>query len=250
MDSRQSAIDPLNLTVMTDEPEPAEQVSWLAVMPVTATVLFYLLPLHVQDHLGLQFMPQMLSYIGFLVWFRYNSDILRRLGLLWRQVSEGLLWGTGIGLLLGGLNSVVILAIAPHLGWPIEFLRETPHARVPIWLMVPWIILFIAVAVEVNFRGFILGRLVHVVRGLFVARQGRNGRLSGMDQGAALACSAATFAFDPFLVSTFRHLHWIAVWDGLVWGWAWLRTRNLYVTIVAHAVEVVIVYLAVKSLLR
>jgi thiamine transporter ThiT len=65
----------------------------------------------------------------------------------------------------------------------------------------------------------------------------------------ALVTSALVFAFDPFMVVTFRHLHWIAVWDGLIWGFFWLLTRNLYVPIVAHAVEVIVVYSAVRSVL-
>jgi thiamine transporter ThiT len=65
----------------------------------------------------------------------------------------------------------------------------------------------------------------------------------------ALMTSALVFAFDPFMVSTFRHLHWIALWDGLIWGLLWLLTRNLYATIVAHAVEVIVVYSAVRLVL-
>jgi thiamine transporter ThiT len=63
----------------------------------------------------------------------------------------------------------------------------------------------------------------------------------------ALLVSALTFAFDPFLVNTFRHLHWIAVWDGLIWGTMWVRTRNLYLTIVAHVTEVVLMYTVVRT---
>jgi membrane protease YdiL (CAAX protease family) len=51
------------------------------------------------------------------------------------------------------------------------------------------------------------------------------------------------------MVHTFQHLHWIAVGDGLIWGFIWLRTGNLYATIVAHAVEVILVYSAVRSAL-
>jgi len=62
-----------------------------------------------------------------------------------------------------------------------------------------------------------------------------------------LSTSALLFAFDPFMVNTFRHLHWIALWDGLIWGAIRLRTGNLSITIVAHAVEVTIMYLAVRA---
>jgi thiamine transporter ThiT len=65
----------------------------------------------------------------------------------------------------------------------------------------------------------------------------------------ALLTSALVFAFDPFMVATFKHLHWIALWDGLIWGVLWLLTRNLYATIVAHAVEVILVYSAVRAAL-
>jgi hypothetical protein len=64
-----------------------------------------------------------------------------------------------------------------------------------------------------------------------------------------LLLSALTFSFDPFMVSTFGSLHWIAVWDGLIWGWMWIRLTNLYAVTIAHAVEVLILYLAVRAAL-
>ncbi len=66
---------------------------------------------------------------------------------------------------------------------------------------------------------------------------------------AAIGTSSLVFAFDPFMVVAFRHLHWIAVWDGLIWGWMRIRLRNLYAVITAHALEVVIMYLCVKAAL-
>jgi hypothetical protein len=51
-------------------------------------------------------------------------------------------------------------------------------------------------------------------------------------------------------VNTFRHLHWIALWDSLIWGIIWLSTRNLYITIVAHTVEVMVMYLVVRAALE
>ena len=65
----------------------------------------------------------------------------------------------------------------------------------------------------------------------------------------ALLLSALTFSFDPFMVATFGSLHWIAVWDGLIWGWMWIRLNNLYAVIIAHAVEVLILYLTVRAAL-
>ena len=54
---------------------------------------------------------------------------------------------------------------------------------------------------------------------------------------------------DPFMVNTFKQLHWIAVWDGLIWGAIRLVTGNLWITIVAHAVEVIVMYLAIRAAL-
>ena len=147
------------------------------------------------------------------------------------------------GLLLGGLNSVVILRLVPALGYDITFLTQTPHAQLPVFVMVPWFIAGIALFVEFNFRGFLLGRLVNLESSIW-----RHAWLRKLSP-AALLTSALVFSFDPFMVNTFRDLHWIAVGDGLIWGLIWLRTRNLYATIVAHAVEVILVYSAVRSAL-
>jgi membrane protease YdiL (CAAX protease family) len=51
------------------------------------------------------------------------------------------------------------------------------------------------------------------------------------------------------MVNTFQHLHWIALWDGLIWGIIWLKTKNLYATIVAHAIEVMVMYCALRATL-
>jgi membrane protease YdiL (CAAX protease family) len=107
--------------------------------------------------------------------------------------------------------------------------------------MAPWFICGIALFVELNFRGFLLGRLAALESGLW--RSGLAQRFSPL----ALITCALIFAFDPFMVNTFQHLHWIALWDGLIWGVIWLRTRNLYITIVAHAVEVTVMYSAVRT---
>jgi hypothetical protein len=69
------------------------------------------------------------------------------------------------------------------------------------------------------------------------------------DQIIAIALSTLVFSFDPFMVATFKHLHWIAVWDGIVWGMIWIRIHNLYATIVAHTVEVIVMYAILKIVL-
>ena len=134
----------------------------------------------------------------------------------------------------------MILSAYPHLGYDISFLKTTPHGRLPLLVMVPWFICGIALFVELNFRGFLLGRLAALESRLW--KSGLVQRLSPL----ALITCALIFAFDPFMVNTFQHLHWIALWDGLIWGIIWLRTRNLCITIVAHAVEVIVMYSAVR----
>lgn len=157
------------------------------------------------------------------------------------KLRTGLKWGLLTGLLLGSLNTFVILSVYPSLGYDITFLKQTPHGRLPVFLMVPWLICGIALFVAVNFRGFLLGRLAE--REPHWLGNDSNRRLAPL----ALIASTLTFAFDPFMVNTFRHLHRIALWEGLIWGSIWLRTRHLCMTIVAHAVEVIIMYSAVRA---
>ncbi|HET7438990.1 MAG TPA: CPBP family glutamic-type intramembrane protease, partial [Nitrospira sp.] len=164
-------------------------------------------------------------------------------GLEKQQVSRGLKIGAVTGLILGCLNSFVILQLIPRLGYDVSFLKHTPHALFPVLLMVPWFIAAIALFVEFNFRGFLLGRLIALESGFWNLPSIR--RFSP----AALLTSALVFSFDPFMVNTFQHLHWIAVWDGLIWGLIWLQTRNLYATVVAHAIEVIVVYSAMRAAL-
>jgi membrane protease YdiL (CAAX protease family) len=135
----------------------------------------------------------------------------------------------------------MILVVYPHLGYDITFLKQTPHGRLPVFLMVPWLICGIALFVEVNFRGFLLGRLAEL--------ESHWGKATSRPALLALAVSSLTFTFDPFMVNTFQYLHWIALWDGLIWGLIWLRTRNLWITIVAHAVEVIVMYSAVRTVI-
>lgn len=215
-----------------------ERLSWLVFLPLLATALFYLLPEGLQRRPLVQFLPQILAYGALAFWARGNSGVMARLGLEPQKWRQGLAWGLPTGLALGGLNVFVMLRIVPHLGGDIGFLRETPHAQLPVWLMLPWFILGIAVFVEVNFRGFLLGRLAALCHSL-----GRPGA------SLAMALSALAFAWDPFMVATFRHLHWIAVWDGLIWALLRLRLRNLYATVAAHAVEVIVMYAVLKAVL-
>ncbi len=234
--------------MMTPEPCPRatpaqanERGAALALLPAGATLYFYALPVSLQEQTLVQFAPQILAYLALGVWAMYNRDIVSRLGLENGNIRDGLRWGLLTGLLLGCLNTFVILSTYPHLGYDISFLKTTPHGRLPLLIMVPWFICGIALFVELNFRGFLLGRLATLESELWRSSLAR--RLSPL----ALITCALLFAFDPFMVNTFQHLHWIALWDGLIWGIIWLRTRNLYITIVAHAVEVIMMYSAVRT---
>jgi len=225
-------------------PKPqVEQWPELALIPVLATAGYYVLPAELQTSSAVQFLPQILAYCSLTLWMIKNTAASFRLGLAWSQRAQGLQWGLPVGVMLGTINAMIILLVVPWLGADIEFLRETPHARMPVFIMLPWAILFIAIGVELNFRGFLLGRLLSLSQRSWLRDYPRLGT------GMAIVMSALVFSFDPFMVATFKHLHWIAVWDGLVWGMMWVRLRNLYATIVAHAVEVIVMYSVLKLIL-
>jgi membrane protease YdiL (CAAX protease family) len=234
---------------MTPEPDrlvhtrTAEWGTTLALLPVTATLCYYRLPASLQAQTLIQLLPQLLASVSLLLWASRNPAVQFRLGLDRTNLRNGLRWGMLTGLSLGIMNTWVILAAYPSLGYDITFLKHTPHGRLPVWIMVPWCIVVIALFVEINFRGFILGRLASLESRVW--RSGADCRFPPL----ALLASSLIFAFDPFMVQTFRHLHWIALWDGLIWGAIRLRTGNLYTTIVAHAVEVMVMYLAVRAAL-
>ena len=225
-------------------PEPqVEHWSELALIPVLATAGYYALPAELQKCPAVQFLPQILAYCSLALWVFKNAAAALRIGLAWSQLSQGLQWGLPVGVTLGMVNAMAILWVVPWLGYDIEFLRQTTHARMPVFIMLPWAILLIAIGVELNFRGFLLGRLVALSQRSWMCDYPRLG------SGIAVIVSALVFSFDPFMVSTFKHLHWIAVWDGLVWGMIWVRTKNLYATIIAHAAEVIVMYSVLKLIL-
>lgn len=222
---------------------PTQAEEWgaaLALLPIAATLGFYALPASLQEQTMVLFAPQIVAYLALGFWAAHNRDIVSRLGLEKWKVRDGLRWGLLTGLLLGCLNTFVILSAYPYLGYDISFLKTTPHGRLPLLVMAPWFICGIALFVELNFRGFLLGRLATLESVLW--RSGLPQRLSPL----ALITCALIFAFDPFMVNTFQQLHWIALWDGLIWGIIYLRTRNLYITLVAHAVEVIVMYSVVR----
>lgn len=225
-----------------------ETAAGLALVPVFATIGFYTLPHGWQSQLIIQFVPQLLAYLGLGIWASRNEGWLVKLGLPFANIRSGLFWGTVTGIALGTVNTGVILYVMPALNVDISFLSQTPHAQVAFWIMVPWLIMMIAMAVEVNFRGFLLGRLLVFVGDAFPTNHSPVVRIR-LPVVLPLSLSALTFSFDPFMVSTFRDLHWIALWDGLIWGWMWIRMHNLYAVMTAHAVEVAIMYLIIRGVL-
>ncbi|HEY5627727.1 MAG TPA: CPBP family intramembrane glutamic endopeptidase [Nitrospira sp.] len=224
-------------------PPPRTQPEWgaaLVLLPIAATFDYYALPQWLQEQRLVQFAPQLIAYVAFGLWATRNDAICSRLGLQKHTLVRGMQIGGLVGILLGCVNSLMILLVVPSFGYDITFLRETPHAQLPVFVMVPWFIFGIALFVEVNFRGFLLGRLMSLESTLW--KPGSAKRLSPL----ALLASALVFSLDPFMVTTFQHLHWIALWDGLIWGWILIRTGNLYATIIAHAIEVILMYSAVR----
>lgn len=234
------------------EPEPnslqrptqtEERGAGLALLPTAATLNFYLLPEPLQEQTLIQFIPQVLSYLALALWAQHNTALMPLLGLQPGGMRAGLRTGLITGLLLGSFNTLIILDIVPRLGASISFLRDTPHAQIPVLIMIPWFICAIAIFVELNFRGFLLGRLLALGLTIFGIRS------RPWTSAGVIGVSALVFAFDPFLMHTFRYLHWIALWDGIIWGILWVRTHNLYLTMVAHAVEVIIMYSVIRAVI-
>jgi hypothetical protein len=226
-----------------------EKAAGLALLPPLATIGFYLLPSHWQSQLVVQWIPQLIAYLALGFWAFHNVGLRSKLGLESDKIRPGLGWGAITGIILGCVNTGVILYLVPAIGEDIDFLRHTPHAHIPVWIMIPWFILIIATAVELNFRGFLLGRLLVLFSPIRKKMKASSPHVLLLATLLPLGISAFTFSFDPFMVSTFRHLHWIAVWDGLIWGWMWIRMNNLYAVITAHAMEVIIVFLLVREAL-
>jgi membrane protease YdiL (CAAX protease family) len=221
--------------MMDPSPEARpEKSAWLAFLPILATLLYYVLPAALQQDLWITFSPQLLAYASLVAWALLNSGWRTLLRLDVQRIGPSLKWGALVGVALGAVNLSLILLIIPALGGDVQFLQETPHAKAPAWVMFPVGIVVIGILVELNFRGFQMGRL------LTLLGQSSSGKLG------AILVSALAFSFDPFMVRVFHHLHWIAVWDGLVYGVLLLQTRSLYATMAAHTVEVWILYVWLK----
>ena len=133
--------------------QAGERGAALVLLPLTATILFYSSPTTLQQHSLFQFFPQACAYAAFIAWSTINGSVARRIGLARPLVPQGLRWGLFTGLTLGLINVLVILYLVPILWGDYRFLADTPHAKIPLLIMVPWFILLIATMVELNFRG-------------------------------------------------------------------------------------------------
>src|SRR3989442_4143095 len=207
-----------------------ERAALLTILPIAATFTYYTLPISFQQNLWLTFSPQLLAYAALTLWALANPEWKSSLRLNREGIGTSLKWGTLVGVALGAANLSLMLLIIPALGGDVLFLPETDHGKAPAWVIFPLGIALIGMLVQLNFRGFQLGRL------LTLLGQSPAGKLG------AILIPALAFSFDPFMVRVFHHLHWIAVWDGLVWGVLLLQTRSLYATMAAHTVEAWILY--------
>lgn len=213
-----------------------ERWSGLAAVPAVLTLAYPFWPPFSSDSLWPTLIPQLSAYACLALWSAVNGRRLERFFLVSHNLKKSLMLGGLVGLLAGLINLWVIVKLTPWLGYRYDFLRDTPHARMPFAFMVPWGIVLIAMLVELNFRGFMMGRFMAM--------------LAGRPYGFAVAAilSAVVFSRDPFMVAVFRGYHWLALTDGLIWGGLLLRTRNLFSTITAHAVEVILVYSTLRIL--
>ncbi|HEY5594430.1 MAG TPA: CPBP family glutamic-type intramembrane protease [Nitrospiria bacterium] len=211
-----------------------ERWNGLAIVPAVLTFTYPLWPPAAYDSLWLALIPQFAAYACLAVWCAVNDRRFDRLFLVSHNLKKSLLLGGFVGFLTGPLNLWVIVNLTPWLGYSFEFLRDTPHSRMPFSFMVPWGIVLIAFFVEISFRGFLLGRLL-----VFFGER-------SYGPAAAVVLSASVFSFDPFMVTVFRGYHWLALTDGLIWGGLLIYTRNLFSTIAAHAVEVILVYTVLR----
>ncbi|HLF85776.1 MAG TPA: CPBP family intramembrane glutamic endopeptidase [Nitrospiria bacterium] len=209
----------------------AERFNWLVFIPILANILYYLLPPK-KANTALLFFPQILSYVMMIAWSCINKPSNIRINTA--NYKASIIYGFAVGLITGATNLFFILKVTGWLGQDYEFLRETPHAKMPFLLMMPFGIILISAFVEINFRGFILSRFLTIFRN------------SSGGAFAAIAISSIVFATDPFMLFYFKIFAWLALFDGLIWGYLYYRTGNILGPIAAHSICVMIVYTILK----
>ncbi len=179
---------------------------------------------------SVQLFPLMVAVAAVVGWLSMNRWDWPNLGVSavggWRWVMSGAAVGLGLAL----ANFVVITVLVPAWGGSYATLYDTPHARIAWWVMLFVVVPLVAVVVELVFRGFVLGRL-----------------LARLPAGIlwpwiAIVGAAFFFAWDPFLVMSFRQFHWLGWSDGIVWGYLFYRSGTIVAPMAAHGVEVTVLY--------
>jgi membrane protease YdiL (CAAX protease family) len=223
-------------------PTPSDWLLWLPLASMLGVWALYLSP--VGAHLigwgalpgparwqswGLQLLPLAVAIAVTVRWLAANRWDWTNLGL--RPMS--LRWMAGaalVGLTLAVVNTTVMSVVVPAWGGSYGVLYDSPHAQAVWWVMLFAIVPAVAVVVEVCFRGFLLGRLLVWLPA------------GGWGRWGAILVAAWLFAWDPFLVFSFREFHWLGLTDGIVWGYLFVRSGSLLAPMLAHGVEVGLLY--------
>lgn len=223
-------------------PTPSD---WLLVLPVAAMFgvwVLYLSPLGARlinwggstgmarwQAWGVQLLPLVVAGVVAVWWLAVNGWDWPNLGLR-RLPARWLAGGAAVGITMAVVNTVVITILVPMWGGGYSVLYDSPHAQAAWWVMLFVVVPLVAVMVEVCFRGLLLGRLLVWLPA------------GGWGRWGAILTAAWFFTWDPFLVFSFGEFHWLGLTDGVIWGYLFLRSGSLLAPMVAHGVEVGLLY--------